>query len=125
MEKKVIVPPGIDPSTMPYSPGVQAGNTLFASGALGVRDGALVGNDIVSQARQAMENLGAVLAAAGTSWDRVVKVNCYLVHPDRDFAGWNEVFREYFAENPPARTTVGATLPLAGALIEVDITAIV
>jgi reactive intermediate/imine deaminase len=125
MERKAIIPPGTDTSKMMFTPGVQAGNLLFVSGATGTKDGKLVGDDIVSQTRQVMENIGAVLATAGTTWDKVVKVNCFLVHAERDFAGWNQVFKEYFAENPPARTTVGAAIALAGALIEVDVVAIV
>ena len=71
-----------------------------------------------------MENLGRVLKAAGSSWDKVVKVNCYLVYPQKDFADWNKVFKEYFPQNPPASTTVGASIAMEGALIEVELIAI-
>lgn len=125
MEKQVIVTPGTDPATMTISPGVRAGNLLFVSGSAGHKNGKVVGPDIESQARQAMENLGEVLKAAGTSWDKVVKVGCFLTHSVRDFAGWNKVFKEYFPTNPPARTTVEAFIAMEGALIEVDLVAIV
>ncbi|MBM3189473.1 MAG: RidA family protein, partial [Chloroflexi bacterium] len=57
-------------------------------------------------------------------WDKVVKVNCFLTNPQRDFQGWNKVWKEYFPKDPPARTTIGAAIALAGALIEVDLIAI-
>lgn len=123
MERKVIVPPGTDTSKMLISPGVRVGDLLYLSGNAGVKDGKLVGADVESQARQTMVNLGEVLKAAGLGWDRVAKVNCYLVHPERDFAGWNVVWKEFFPKNPPARTTVGAGIALAGALIEVELVA--
>lgn len=125
MEKKVILTPGTDPSKMVIAPGVQAGNLLWVSGSAGAKDGKLAGPDIESQARQSLENLGAVLKAAGTTWDKVVKVNCFLVHAARDFAGWNKVFKEYFPSNPPARTTVGGDIAMEGALIEVELIALV
>lgn len=124
MKKKVIVKPNTDVKNMVIAPGCQAGNLLFVSGSAGAKDGSL-GIGIEAQARQAMENLGEVLEAAGTSWDKVVKVGCFLVHGERDFAGWNKVFKEYFPENPPARTTVGAAIAMEGALIEVDLIVIV
>ena len=125
MEKKAIIPQGTDASAMIFSPGVQAGNLLYASGSIGSKEGRLVGNDIESQARQALENLGTVLQAAGSSWDKVVKVNCFLTYPQRDFQGWNKVFKTYFPANPPARTTVGGAVALEGGLIEIELVAIV
>jgi hypothetical protein len=58
-------------------------------------DVALVGDDIESQAHQALTNLGRVLEAAGSSWDKVIKVNCVLVRTKRNFAGWNRVFKTF------------------------------
>ena len=72
-----------------------------------------------------LKNLGRVLEAAGSSWDKVVKVNCFLVHAARDFAGWNKVFKEFFPTEPPARTTVGGDIAMEGALIEVELIATV
>jgi 2-iminobutanoate/2-iminopropanoate deaminase len=123
MSKQVIVPPGVDPSKTPYSPGVRLGNLLFTSGMVGTRDGKLAGPDFEAQANQAMANLGAVLAAAGSSWEKVVKVTCFLVEPQRDLAAWNAVFKRYFPAEPPVRSTVGAGMVLAGALIEVEVVA--
>ena len=105
---------------------VRVGQRLYLSwsAACAALAGKLAGDDIVSQARQAMKNLGKVLGAAGSSWDKVVKVNCFLVYAQEDFAGWNTVFKEFFPENPPARTTVGGDIAMEGALIEVELIAI-
>jgi 2-iminobutanoate/2-iminopropanoate deaminase len=127
MEKQLIIPEGTDPEKITIAPGVSIGSFLYLSGTAGYskEQGKLAGDDIESRARQALENLGVVLKAAGSSWDKVVKVNCFLVHAARDFAGWNKVFKEYFLTNPPARTTVGAEIAMEGALIEVELIATV
>ena len=127
MEKQLVIPEGTDVENMVIAPAVRIGDLLYLSGTAGYDrgKGALAGADIESQARQALTNLGRVLEAAGSSWDKVVKVNCFLVYAKRDFAGWNKVFKEYFPENPPARTTVGADIALEGALIEVELIATV
>ena len=126
MEKQLIIPEGTNTANMVIAPGVRVGDLIYLSGTAGYNSqlGKLAGDDIESQAHQAMENLGRVLKAAGSSWDKVVKVNCYLVHATRDFAGWNVVFKKYFPQNPPARTTVGASIAMEGALIEVELIAL-
>lgn len=123
MEKQLILPEGTDVSKMVIAPGVRIGDLLYVSGSAGAKGGKLAGEDIESQARQAMLNLGRVLEAAGSSWEKVVKVNCFLVYAARDFAGWNKVFKEFFPKNPPARTTVGGDIAMEGALIEVELIA--
>ena len=126
MDRKVIVPEGTDASALPFSPAIQTGQMVYLSGTAGLgKDGKVPGPDIVSQARQAMENLGEALFAAGSSWDKVVKANCFLPHAARDFAGWNQVWKEYFAKDPPARTTVGMPLLNEEWLIEVNLIAYV
>ncbi len=126
MEKQLIIPEGTNVANMVIAPGVRVGDLIYLSGTAGYsrEEGKLAGDDIESRARQAMENLGRVLMAAGSTWSKVVKVNCYLVYPKKDFAGWNKVFKEYFPQNPPARTTVGASIAMEGALIEVELIAI-
>ena len=125
MNKQLIIPEGTDVSTMVIAPATRIGDLIYLSGQAGYDSakGALAGDDIESQARQAMENLGRVLEAAGSSWEKVVKVNCFLVHVQRDFDGWNAVWKEYFRKNPPARTTVGGDIAMKGALIEVELIA--
>ena len=127
MGKQLIIPEGTDTSKMVIAPATRIGDLIYLSGSAGYdsEKGALAGDDIESQARQTVKNLGRVLKAAGSSWDKVVKVNCFLVHAQRDFQGWNTVWKEYFPQNPPARTTVGGDIAMEGALIEVELIATV
>jgi 2-iminobutanoate/2-iminopropanoate deaminase len=127
MEKQLIIPEGTDAKKITIAPGVRIGDLLFLSGTAGYdrEKGGLAGDDIESQSRQALKNLCVVLEAAGSSWDKVVKVNCFLVHAARDFAGWNKVFKEFFPTDPPARTTVGGDIAMEGALLEVELIATV
>ncbi len=108
----------------PYSQAVGSGDHVFLSGQTPVdpATGTLVDADIAGQAQRCFDNLGAVLAAAGLSFDDVVKVNVFLVSMD-DFAAMNTVYARQFAEPYPARTTIGvAALPL-GAQIEIELVA--
>jgi 2-iminobutanoate/2-iminopropanoate deaminase len=124
MEKQLIIPAGVDASKVFMAPGVIADNLIFPSGSAGLKDGKVAGPDIESQARQAFENIGAVLKAAGSGWEKVVKVTCYLTNPKRDIGGWNKVFGEYFPKNPPSRTTIGCSLLNDEWLIEIELVAL-
>jgi 2-iminobutanoate/2-iminopropanoate deaminase len=123
MKKQLILPEGTDVANMAIAPAVRIGDLLFLSGTAGTKNGKLAGPDIESQSRAALERLGQVLEAAGSSFDKVVKVNCFLTYAERDFAGWNKVFKEFFPKEPPARTTVGAPIAMPGAIIEVELIA--
>ena len=108
----------------PYSQAVASGDHVFLSGQTPIdpATGALVEDDVAGQARRCFDNLAAVLAAAGLTFDDVVKVNVYLTSMD-DFAAMNEVYAGRFGEPYPARTTVAvAALPL-GARIEIELVA--
>ena len=119
MPRQAIQPEGMPVPKPPYSPVVVSGDTVWTAGQLANGpDGTLVGGGIAEQARQALENVKACLAAAGCTLDDVVKVNTYLADL-ADMAGYNEVYREVFSEPYPARTSVGAALP-PGALIEIE-----
>lgn len=91
----------------PYSQAVKAGNLLFISGqiALDPKSGELIGSDIVSETRQVMKNIGAILKEAGLDFNSIVKSSIFLKDMN-DFAKVNEVYGDYFKENPPARETV-------------------
>ncbi len=108
----------------PYSQGIKAGSVsvVYTAGQVGLdpQTGKLVEGGIAEQTRRALENIRAVLEAAGTSLDRVVKSTVFLTDMG-NFAAMNEVYRQYFGEaDPPARTTVQvAGLPL-GALVEIE-----
>ena len=102
----------------PYSPAVVANGFVFVSGQ-GPVDPASgeMPDAFVDQVRQTLTNLQTVLEAAGSSLEDVVKVNAYVTDLTR-FAQFNEVYREFFPHDPPARTTVGAAL--LGFLVEID-----
>jgi 2-iminobutanoate/2-iminopropanoate deaminase len=111
----------------PYSQAVRAGDFLFLSGqiALDPKTGDLiVEGGITGQTRRVMENLGAVLTAAGASFDRVVRTTIFLADLG-DFAAVNAVYGEYFPENPPARATVQVAALPRGARVEIDCVAYV
>ena len=104
----------------PYSQAVVSGGLCFTSGqiALSPETGEIVGEDISTQTRQVLENLCAVLAAAGASPETVVKTTCYLADIV-DFAAFNAVYAEYFP-GKPARSCVAVKDLPRGALVEVE-----
>lgn len=97
----------------PYSPAVIAGDFIYVSGQ-GPTDpatGQMVLDSVQAETRQVLKNIQAILEAAGATLENVVKCNVYLA--DRaDFAAMNEVYREFFPNDPPARTTVQAHPPV-------------
>ena len=104
-----------------YSQGIASGDLLFCSGQVGLEPGSieLVGTGIEEQTRRALDNLKAVLAAGGATFDSVVKVTAYLIDMN-DFKAFNEVYGEVLGRARPARATIGvAALPL-GARVEVE-----
>lgn len=108
----------------PYSDGIDTGNLVFLSGQTPIdpATGALGDGNIGAQTRQCLDNLTAVLSAAGLSLENVVKCNVFLVDMN-DFSEMNEIYASYFAEPFPARTTVAvAGLPL-GAQVEIEMIA--
>jgi len=110
----------------PYSQAIVAGGMVFASGQIGLDPGTgkLVDGGVEAQARRALDNLGQVLAAAGSSWEGIAKTTLFLADM-ADFAAVNAVYAERFEGAPPARSTVAVSgLPL-GALVEVEAIALV
>ena len=105
----------------PYSQAVVANGFVFTAGQIPLdpATGALVAGDVVAQTEQVLRNLAAVLAAAGSAPDRVVKTTCFLADL-ADFPRFNEVYARSFPSAPPPRSTVQvAKLPM-GALVEVE-----
>jgi 2-iminobutanoate/2-iminopropanoate deaminase len=98
---------------------------MFCSGQVGLdpATGQMIEGDVEAQARQALANLGAVLAAAGASFADVVKTSIFLSTMD-DFQTVNAVYAERFANEPPARSTVAAAGLPRGALVEIDAIAV-
>jgi 2-iminobutanoate/2-iminopropanoate deaminase len=112
-------PEGVARPKAPYSPVAVAGDLVFTAGQVGFDvGGELVSGGISAQTRQALENLRACLRAAGCDVGDVVKVTAFLTDLG-DFEAYNTVYREFFSEPFPARTTVGAVLP-GGILVEIE-----
>jgi len=105
----------------PYSQAVKAGDFLFISGQVGLdpKTKTIVSGGIEAQTRQILQNIGAILGAAGLSFDKVVKVTVFLADM-KEFRKMNDVYGTYFKTNPPARTTVQAQLPATDAVVEID-----
>jgi 2-iminobutanoate/2-iminopropanoate deaminase len=104
----------------PYVQGVEAAGFVFVSGQTGLTpSGQLVEGGIEGQTHQVLENLKAILESAGSSLDKVVKVNAYLVDMV-EFPTFNRVYEEYFDEPYPARATIGVLALPAGGRVEVD-----
>ena len=110
---------------LPFSSAIVAsGNFVFTSGHVGFDpETGIAPAGIEAQTVQSMENLKAVLESAGTSLENVVKVNVYLADVN-DFQAMNEVYRRYFPEDRPARSTVGAPLVRPDLLIEIEMVAL-
>jgi 2-iminobutanoate/2-iminopropanoate deaminase len=108
----------------PYSQAVRVGELVFLSGQIPLdpATGNVVEGDIVVQTRRVMENLGAVLVAAGASFAEVVKTTIFLADLGH-FSQMNEVYGTYFASEPPARATVQVGALPRGVLIEIDMIA--
>ncbi len=104
----------------PYSQAIIANEMVYTSGQIALTtDGLIKCEDIEGQTRQVLTNLSAVLEAAGSSLNRVIKTTIYLADMN-DFKRVNEIYAEYFGEHKPARSTVAVkTLPL-GVKIEID-----
>ena len=110
----------------PYSQGVKAGGFLFLSGQIALEPGtgALTEGGVAAQTEQVMANIAALLEAAGLTFGDVVKSTIYLVNLG-DFAVVNEIYGRRFSEAPPARSTVEVKGLPRGALVEIEVTALV
>jgi len=109
----------------PYSPAIRAGQLLFISGQIPIdpATGAIVEGDIAAQTRRALDNVGALLAAAGRSFADVVRTTVFLADMN-DFAVVNEVYGTYFADPYPARATVQVARLPKDARVEIDAIAV-
>jgi 2-iminobutanoate/2-iminopropanoate deaminase len=105
----------------PYSQAIRVGDLVFVSGQLALRPGTseLVGTTIAEQTEQVFANLRAILEAAGSGLDRLVKTTVFLKNLG-DFAAMNEVYRRHAGAVPPARSTIEAGNLPSGALVEIE-----
>ena len=120
IDRQVLHGPGEGPG-LPFSSAVRVGDLLFLSGQIGNVPGTrqLADGGITGQTRQALENIKAVLAFAGSSLDRAVKCTVFLADI-QDFAAMNAVYATYFPNDPPARSTVAAKGLAGGARVEIE-----
>ena len=121
MKPEPIHTPAAPAAIGPYSQAIRAGNLVFCSGqvALDPQSGQLVGTTAAQQAERVMQNLAAVLTAAGSGFDRVVRTTIFLASM-ADFAAVNEVYGRSFPQHKPARATVAVKELPKGALVEID-----
>jgi len=121
MAREIIRPKEGTPPKAPLSPAVKAGNLVFVSGTPAFYgDRQIAKGDFPAQMHQVMKNIQAVLAAAGSNLDKVVKVNVILVRKS-DWEDMNRIYREYFKEgNFPARTTIVCDLANPDFLLEIE-----
>ncbi len=117
--RQVVKPENAPRPRGPYSPAIVADGFVFVAGQVAIDPATdqLETGDIKTETRRALENIKAILEASGSSMKDVVRVGVFLadIH---DFGAMNEVYKEYFPADPPARTTVGAILP--GVKVEID-----
>lgn len=120
--KRTVISTELAPRAIgPYSQAIRVHNLVFCAGQTPIdpATGKLIEGDVAAQTRRVLQNLGAVLDAAGTSLARVVKTTVFLTDMT-NFKAMNEVYAEFFPEHPPARSTIAvAALPL-GAQVEIE-----
>ncbi len=124
MTKRVITTDKAPAAVGPYSQGVRVGDLICTAGQLGIVPGSkdFAGPDIQSQTRQALQNVRAVLEAGGSCLDHVIKATVFL-QDIGEFSLMNEVYAQFFQDNPPARSAVQvAALPLGGR-VEIEVIA--
>ena len=125
MERRIISTDNAPKAIGPYSQGIRSGEFIFCAGQIPLdpATGKIVEGDISVQTRRVLDNLSAVLDAAGSSLARVIKTTVFLANLD-DFKAMNETYAEFFPLMPPVRSTVQVARLPAGALIEIEAIAI-
>jgi 2-iminobutanoate/2-iminopropanoate deaminase len=125
-EKKIVRPENGPKAIGPYSLGVQAGHLVFTAGQIGIvpATGEIIEGGVEAETRQALENVKAILEAAGTSLANVVKTTVFL-HDINDFNKMNAIYGPFFPENPPARSAIQVAALPRGAAVEIESVALV
>ncbi|MEX0851428.1 MAG: Rid family detoxifying hydrolase [Gaiellaceae bacterium] len=105
----------------PYNQAIGVGDLVFVAGQLGIvlETGELAGETVEEQTEQIMRNLSAILEAAGSGLDNLVKTTVFLIDL-ADFAGMNEVYARHVGDRPPARSTIGISQLPSGARVEIE-----
>jgi len=123
--KQLVTAPGAAKAIGPYSPALKAGNMLFLSGSIPLdpASGQLVEGGIKEQATRVMENIKALLAAAGADFSHVVRTTVFMIDLG-EFAAMNEIYASYFTAPYPARSTVQVAKLPRDVRVEIDVIAI-
>ena len=123
--RSVVHTAGAPAAIGPYSQAIVTGNLVFASGqiALDAESGEFLGGDVQGQTRKALQNLSAVLEASGSSLAHVTKTTVFLTAMS-NFAAMNEIYSQFFSDQPPARSTVAVAELPRSALVEIEAIAI-
>ena len=123
--KQAVSSPNAPKAIGPYSPAIRSGQLLFVSGqiALDPATGQMIAGDTATETRRVMDNLGALLKAAGLSYANVVRTTVFLADMN-DFAAMNQTYATFFSEPYPARSTVQVSRLPKDARVEIDVIAI-
>jgi 2-iminobutanoate/2-iminopropanoate deaminase len=126
MSRKVVHSDHAPKAIGPYSQAIRTDAMVYTAGQIGVdpSTGEFVSNDVEGQTRKALENLQNILQAAGSGISNVVKTTVFLKDMN-DFAKMNGIYAEFFGENPPARSTVAVAGLPKGALVEIEVVALI
>ena len=114
MKRAILTPEGAGPSKSPLSPGVRWGDLVFVSGQT-----AAEATGVEAQTRAVLEKIGAILRVGGTDYAHVLRCGVYL-SDIRLFDAMNAVYREFFKDGPPARSTIECKMANAALLVEID-----
>lgn len=126
MKKKAIITKKAPAAIGPYSQAIKAGELIFVSGQIPIdlSTGKLIADDIKSQTRQSLENIKAILEAGGSSLAKVIKISVFL-NDMKDFLAMNEIYRDYFPRNFPARSCMKISELPMNAKVEIEAIALI
>lgn len=126
MHKEPINSPNAPAAIGPYSQGVKIGNLFFTSGQMAIdpKTGEFIGEDIQAETKQTLDNIKAILEAANTNLENVIKTTVFIKDMN-DFVKINEIYGQYFTENQPARSCVEVARLPKDANIEIEVIAVI
>ncbi|NLE96018.1 MAG: hypothetical protein GX600_10145 [Dehalococcoidia bacterium] len=123
MKREAISVPGAPKPIAPFSPAIKAAGLVFVSGQLPIDQSGAIPEGITAQTRQCLENMKALVSAAGLGMDSIVKCTVFITNMD-EFGKMNEVYAGFFPGTPPARSAVEVSRLARGALVEIEAIAV-
>jgi len=124
LKRVAITVPGAPKPIAPFSPAIKTEGMVFVSGQLPIDQSGAMPEGITAQTEQCLENMKALMAAAGVGMDRIVKCTVFITNMD-DFSKMNEVYAKYFPNTPPARSAVEVSRLARGAMVEIEAIAVI